>query len=385
MNIPIYPGSSSFIAYSASFSTGSISISPTPFGFYDNDPQFKLDADKVTTLVARRLGYPILNVELQDINFWTAFEESVTTYGNELYSYAVRDNLLTLEGVTTGSTINQALITPNLATVIRMSQQYASEAGVGGNVTYHKGFIPLSSSIQDYDLNTWASSSGISGSIEIKKIYYEGPPVLAGQMTSQNVSGSSSLGIIMNMPTNYLLMPLSLDLAIVQNLEMNNEIRRSNFTFEIINNKLRIFPIPDGSVDNLWFDYILENDRLNNSVVQTPTSITNPSNVPYTNPTYSFINSIGRQWIFEYTLVLCKEMLGYIRGKYDTVMIPGSELKMNQGDLISSATADKTALITRLREYLDDTSKQKLLERRSMESDFRNKEILNVPMTIYIG
>ncbi len=85
MNIPIYPGSSSFIP------------GMTPFGFYDYDTQFQTDADKVTTFCARRLGYPIMEVELQDLNFYAAFEEAITTYGNELYAYQVRDNMLTLD------------------------------------------------------------------------------------------------------------------------------------------------------------------------------------------------------------------------------------------------------------------------------------------------
>ena len=55
--IPIWPGSSSF-------TTGS-----TPFGFYDSDTEFTSSIDKVSSWCARRLGYPIVNVELQDINF----------------------------------------------------------------------------------------------------------------------------------------------------------------------------------------------------------------------------------------------------------------------------------------------------------------------------
>ena len=99
-NIPIWPGSSSFAAVSASYysdpPTGS---SPTSFGFYDNDDIFQGDADKVANFCSRRLGYPIENVELQDLNFWTAFEEATTIYGNELYAYQIRENMLNLEGL----------------------------------------------------------------------------------------------------------------------------------------------------------------------------------------------------------------------------------------------------------------------------------------------
>ena len=131
-NIPIYPGSSSFFPGN------------TPFGFYDNDYQFQVDADKVTTFCARRLGYPIMDVELQDLNFYTAFEEAITTYGNELYAFQVRDNLLNVIGAPTASNMNHAIVTPSMAGVIRLSQQYASEAGTGGNVNWYSGSISMS-------------------------------------------------------------------------------------------------------------------------------------------------------------------------------------------------------------------------------------------------
>ena len=109
------------------------------------------------------------------------------------------------------------------------------------------------------------------------------------------------------------------------------------------------------------------------------------SNVPFNNPTYEQINSIGRSWIFEYTLAIVKETLGYVRGKYSTIPIPGADVTLNQGDLISAATSEKEALITRLREYFDQTSRQSLLERRAAESVARKSELGESPMTIYIG
>ena len=78
-------------------------------------------------------------------------------------------------------------------------------------------------------------------------------------------------------------------------------------------------------------------------------------------------------------------MLGYIRGKYTTVPIPDAEVTLNQSDLLSSATETKNALIERLRTYFDDTSRDKLLERRSLEGDYLEKELNKVPYTIFIG
>jgi hypothetical protein len=183
------------------------------------------------------------------------------------------------------------------------------------------------------------------------------------------------------------MMPVAYDAAVVQGIELSNTIRLSAYTFNIVNNKIKVFPIPsdqDVREGYLFFEYIKVEERLTNGLI-TPGGITNPSNAPYGNPVYSQINSVGRQWIYEYCLALCKEMLGYVRGKYSTVPIPDQNMTLNQADLLAAATAEKTALVERLRGYFDETSKKALLERRSQESDFRRQEINNVPMVIYIG
>ena len=137
--------------------------------------------DKVTTFVSRRLGYPIVEVELQDINFYAAFEEAVTTYGNEIYAYKVRQDYLSLEGGPTGSNFNNTLITPNMGTIVRLSEQYGEGAGTGGNVTWRKGTLDLQANVQNYDLNSWAAESaslGTNDSIEIKRIFYYADPAV---------------------------------------------------------------------------------------------------------------------------------------------------------------------------------------------------------------
>jgi len=378
MNIPIYPGSSSFAP------------GETPFGFYDYDSQFQSDADKVTTFCARRLGYPIMEVELQDLNFYTAFEEAITTYGNELYAFQTRDNLLNVIGASTSSNMNHAIITPSMAGVIRLSQQYAEEAGVGGNINWYSGSIATTASIQDYDLSKWALDNNITGGIEIKRVFYQPPPAV-NQV--YNLSVFSGLGGVPAVgayglfgSTGFLMYPTSLLLQSAQAVEMQNEISLNNYSFELKNNKLRIFPIPTYNDHHIWFQYINIDERNNSVIGQAPGAVTNPSNINFTNPVYSQINSIGRQWIFEYTLALCKEILGYVRGKYQSsIPIPNKEISLNSGDLITAATTEKTALIERLRLYFDDTSNQKLLERKQAETVARQIELQQSPMTIFIG
>jgi len=141
MNIPIYDGNPLW------------SPNATAFGFYNNDIEFQNDCTKVSRFITTRLGYPLMDVELQTSSIFTAFEEAITIYGNELYAYLIRENVLDLTGLPYANLdLTETIISPNFETVIRLSEQYGEEAGVGGNVTWYKGSIPLSSSVQDYDL-----------------------------------------------------------------------------------------------------------------------------------------------------------------------------------------------------------------------------------------
>lgn len=379
-NIPIYPGSSSF------------SASLTPFGWYDDDPIFVTDADKVVKWGARRLGYPIHNVELQDIQFYTAFEEAVNTYGAEVHQYKIRENYHMMEGNSTGSNFNNQIITPNMGNIIRLAQSYGSEAGSGGNVTYYTGSIDLVPFEQDYDLDQWALDNNVSGSIEIKRIFHESPPAIVKYFDPYAGTGTGIQSLMetfgfgsMSPGINFVLMPLNFDLMKMQAIELNDQIRRSGYSFELYNNKLRIFPIPGDGDRKFHFHYIKVDER-NNIIKDDRTNlISNTSEVPYNNIVYTHINSVGRQWIFNYTLCILKEMLAYIRGKYSTVPIPDSEIQLNQNDLLQDARKEKDDLILQLRDTLNETSRRNQLERQSQENDFLKSTLQSVPMPFYIG
>ena len=394
-NIPIWPGSSSFHP------------GDTPFGFYDNDPTFEKDADKVCTFVTRRLGYPLVEIELQAINIYAAFEEAVTVYGNELYAYKIRENYLSLEGAPSSIDIEESIVTPNLGRIIDYSEQYGAEAGTGGNVPWRKMAVPLTASVQDYDLDDLAAQNGFKepNDIEIMRVFYEAPPASAlmassydgfgfglGGTVAAGIDGVGGLGGF-GYGGGYLMMPLNYDMQIIQQIELNDMVRISNYSFEMHDNVLRVFPVPgynsviSGSTGcgNMWVEFMLKSDRSSASIVEASEKIKYVSGVPYKNPTYKEINSVGRSWIFEYTLAICKEMLGYIRGKYETIPIPNAEITLNQADLIAAATKDKEALLASLRAFFDETSREKLLERRTMESNFVMEELDRVPRVIYIG
>lgn len=382
IDIPIWEGTSSF------------SAGQTPFGFYDSDAAFSADADKVAKWCGARLGYPLVDVELQSGSFYAAFEEAITSYGNEIYLWKVRDNYLSMEGNTTSSVLNNVLTVPSLGNTIRISKQYGTEAGSGGTATWYSGSVTLQPNVQEYDMNAWALQNGISSSIEIRRVFYDAPPAIVRYFdpyagTGMGINslmdtfgfGSQSPGI------SFMLMPVSFDVMKMQAIEFNDQIRKSAYSFELINNRLKLFPVPADSA-SLWFQYLKVDER--DSIIsqdagnESGSLITNISNVPYTNPVYSQINTMGRQWIYQYTLATAKEMLGYIRNKYSSVPIPGSEVTLNGATLVDGATKDKEALLTYLRETLDQVSRKAQLERRKDESDNLQQQLNAVPLPIYI-
>jgi len=352
---------------------------------------FQQDADKVADFCTKRMGYPIVDVELQDINFYTAFEEAVTTYGNEVYAFKVRQDYLDVEGSSTGSALNNKLVTPHFGAIVRLSEQYGVEAGTGGNVTWRTGSLTLNAGVQDYDLAHFAADEGISeADLEVKRVFYESPPAIVKYFDPYAGTGTGMMNMMDNFgwgnyspAINFMLMPINYDIAKIQAIELNDQVRKSNYSFELVNNKLRIFPIPLQAC-TLHLQYILKSDRFSSSL-QSGDYVSNVSNVPYENPRYTLINSIGRSWIFEYTLAISKEMLGYVRGKYDSINIPEDKFRLNQDALLASATDDKNKLVEKLKSYLEETSREKLLERRAMESDHKHKELTRVPYVIYIG
>ena len=98
--------------------TATFTPGDTPFGFYDSDITFQTDAQKVAKFVGTRLGYPLMDVELQQQQMFACFEEAITTYGNEVFTYKIRENYLSLEGSSTGSLINTQVVDPTLSRIV---------------------------------------------------------------------------------------------------------------------------------------------------------------------------------------------------------------------------------------------------------------------------
>jgi hypothetical protein len=385
MNEPmIYPGSSSFFP------------GQTPFGIYDNDYIFGCDAPKVSLWCARRLGYPIQNVELLDENFYACFEESISEYGAQVNQFNIRNNLSNVVGNPTGTNYSQKLVQGNnLSTIINISDSYGTLAGVGGNIDIKKGNIDLVTGKQEYDLNELFADVSESGKqIDIVRVYYEATPAINRFFDPYSVSGQGTLNLIdefgfgsFSPAAQFVLMPMYEDMLRIQAIEFNDQFRKSAHTFNIVNNKLQIFPIPSSTtiMKRLFFDYMVREEFTQNSVRVIPNVVSDYSDIKYDFIQYSNINDVGKQWIRKYTLALVKELLGAIREKYSTVPIPGSEISLDGAALRAEAQTEKENLMTQLRENLEEVSRKVQFENRNTEAQQMQEMLQKIPLAIYIG
>ena len=377
----IYPGSSSFFP------------GQTPFEIYDNDYNFQTDAPKVALWCARRLGYPIQNVELIDENFYACLEEATSEYGAQVNQFNIRNNLDTLKGNPKGQNYSQKLVQgSNLPDIIAISDAYGTQAGVGGNTDIKRGSIDLTAGEQNYDLDTLFANVSESGKrIDVVRVFHEPTPAINRFFDPYSVSGQGTLNLIdefgfgsFSPAAQFVLMPIYEDILRIQAIEFNDQIRKSAHSFNIVNNKLQIFPIPNAD-QKLWFEYVVREEFIQNSTSVTSDVVSDYSNVGYDFIPYQSINDVGKQWIRKYTLALAKELLGAIREKYSSVPIPGSEISLDGAALRAEATTEKEALITQLRENLEELSRKNQFEIRNNEANQHQEMLRKVPLAIYIG
>ena len=382
---PIWPGSGSAVSES------------TPFGLYDNDTEFQSEAPQVATWWARRLGYPIIDIELQDTQFYACLEESISEYSAQVNQFNIRDNLLHLKGQSTSSNFTHRRVKPTLSENIFISEEYGSEAQVGGTTDYKRTAVSVNSGSQTYNLNTVIAEASHSGaSIEVKRVHYEARPAVTRYFDPYASTGFGTYNMLdgfgfgsYSPAITFVLQPIYADLLRIQAIEFNDQIRKSAYSFDIKNNQLRVFPIPTES-GSLWVDYVLTSDRDNPlrtrfSGSNDDTVVSDYSNVNYDFMKYSNINDVGKQWIRKYTLALSKELLGIIRSKYGNIPIPNAEVSLDGETLRAEATAEKEQLIEQLRENLEQTSRKALMEAQRDESESQQETLRKVPYPVYIG
>ena len=367
----------------------------TAFGIFDDEASFQSDAPRAAEYVSRRLGYPVVDVELVDKILYTCFEEAVMTYGSQVNQFQAREHMLTLQGMSTINSITQKnIIGSPLPQIIKLSAQYGTEAQSGGNVSVKKGFISASVGTQSYDLKSlWADPYENGKAIEIRRIYHYMPSAVARYYDPFATTGLGLTNLMSEFgfdgyspPVTFVMMPAYEDLLRIQAIEVNDVIRKSQYNFEVSNNVVRFSPIFKHNA-TVWFDYMVVDDKQSTGSAYNSSSniVSDYSNIPYSHIPYTAINSIGRVWIFKYTLALAKETLGDIRSKYENIPIPDAIIKLDGDILRREGKEEKEILVKEIRETLEQTGLQAQMKKQAENAEMMQKIYQKTPFLIYIG
>ena len=381
----------------------------TPYGLYDNDLSFVSESLQVAKFVSRKLGHPVMQLEMDTGSIYACFEEATSDYSLYVNQFNMKNwmwnqigNTDKISGSGYGNDLTHSMGTgsvslpnPNMGAAAFMSEQYGEAVNVGGNSTLYSGSITMEANKQVYEMvddSVLESTIGSTDRMEVQKIFNDGPSAinkfydpLAGTYDQQSMLQSFGMGNA-SPSISFILRPINWDITRAMGIETSDRIRKSNFSFEIVNNRLRIFPIPNSNDagNKLWFQYYKRSDR-----VATPThldgTVTDPSNVPYKFITYEEINAHGRQWIRRYTLALAKELLGIIRSKYASMPLPNGEVTMDGEALKAEGREEQQQLTEELTNFFDSVSlsEQAKIEQETAEAQ---QQVLNkAPLGIYLG
>ena len=381
-------------------------INPTPFGFFDSDSTFQSEADSMVLFVKRKLGDDVLSVELTKKEIWTCFEEACCEYSRLIHEMKITSDLTNVLGMSTGSTdLTNKYAKRTIEYLLRMAEPYATEAYIGGSHNATLGYVELVSGKQDYNIysdikdNTSglgiyeSMPSGSKGKLKIVEIFHFEP--LAAQhflLNASNVTNFLATNFNYESYVNstvFYVLPVFEDILRRGMLEQAFRVRRSNYSYEVLGGNIRIYPVPasDLQTGRMYIKVMKPQSPLN------PTSYTDdsiygisgPNNIPFGNIPFSTVNQPGRQWIRQYTLALCKELLGLIRSKFSSIPIPNADLTLNGADLVSQGREDKDKLTTQMKEFLANLTNQKLLEIDALAAENLNKQLRYIPMPLGKG
>ena len=418
-------------------STGSIAITgngagnPThyPFGIYVDsdsdlyDANFANGASDQVAFTYKKLGGDILDIELTPGNIYASYEESLLEYSYQINIHQAKNVLSDLLGMSTGtfdhdgqmiggdakdSAVNLSFPRFEFNYAKRVAEGIGVKAGVGGNLTMYSASFAITPNVQDYDLQTIISGAstnnvdaatgnpvpfaGLVGNkkVRIERVFYKTPQSMwrfYGYYGGLNVVGNLNHYGQFSDDTTFEIIPAWHNKLQAQSYEDHMWTRMSHYSYELHNNKLRIFPMPDGFVANTWVHFTIEKDGWTEDSDRTfgVDGINNMNTLPFDNVPYQNINAIGKQWIRNYALALSKEVLGQVRGKFGSIPIPGESVTLNASDLLSQAKAEQDALKEELKTILDEMTYKALAEKDATMIEAIDKVQQEVPMLIYQG
>ena len=387
--------------------------SACPIGAYTGSAEFITGAVAQVAYTYKKLGGDILDIELKEENIYANFEEAVLEYSYLVNIHQSKNILGSALGGTTGSFNYRGQIAYgdslsgshpqlkypklNFEIAFKIGDKFATEAGVGGTQTIYSASIDTVSDQQDYDLQAILEAdskySSIVGNkrVKIRNVFYVTPRQMwrfYGYYGGLNVVGDfHSYGQYAD-DSAFQVIPAWQNKIQAISYEDHLYTRTSHYSYEVIDNKLRLYPIPDTvSPEKFWFRFTVDdNDIWEDSDDHGQKGINNMNTIPFENIPYENINSIGHQWIRRFSLALSKETLGQVRGKFGgNVPIPGENVSLNASELLSQAQAEQDKLREELKTQLDEMTYNRLLATDKEMVDNAKSIVAETPLKIFVG
>ena len=362
--------------------------------------------------VYKKLGGDILDIELTEGNVYAAYEEAVLEYSYLINVHQATNMLGDSLGSTTGSFDSKGLIMSGALSssldkdhvALRfpkfdygmsrnISEGVSADIGLGHSVQYSASF-DITQGVQDYDLQSIISTSAkFSGSVGdkrilIKKVYYKTPHAMwrfFGYYGGLNVVGNLSNYGQFSDDSTFQLVPAWQNKSQALAFEDAIYTRMSHYSYELRDNKLRLYPIPyTGGPTKMYVEFSVPADSWDRTDSKTK-GVNNMNTLPIGNLPFVSINSIGKQWIRRFALAICKEMLGQVRSKFGSVPIPGDNVTLNGAALISEGKDEQIKLRDELKTTLAELTYQKIAEQESAMMETAGKTLEKVPYYIYVG
>jgi len=384
-----------------------------PMGVYSSNNTFLSGAAAQIAFVYQRLGGDILDIEIKNEMVYSSYEEACLEYSYLVNLHQAKNSLPSLLGNTTASFNQLGEVTttgltnthvelkyPNFQIQMarKVSKGLETQAGIGGNTTIYSASFNITNGQQQYDLQSLISSS-YSGSINIgnkrivvSKVYFRTAVNIwrfFGYYGALNVIGNLSNYGMFSDNTTFEVVPTWQNKLQAIMYEDSINTRISNYSYDIRNNLLRLYPTPDTfSPSTFWVEFYVPPDGWEEDATKQDgvSGINNMNTLPFANIPYDNINSIGKHWIRRYSLAICKEMLGQVRGKFGgSIPIPGDKLTLNASDLLSQAKEEKQALREELMKILDELTYAKIAEMQSKLVEDSTKALTGIPLSIFVG
>ena len=387
-------------------------LSSLPFGIYTTGSFISGAVDQVA-YTYRKLGGDILDLEIKAENVYANYEEAVLEYSYLVNLHQAKNTLGSTLGNPTGSFDEDGNVISgqsgvelkypkfNFGYAMKVGQQFSHEAGFGGTTPIYSASFDTVNNQQDYNLQTIVSASALAGGVPyenidrtkrivIRDVFYKSPRAMwrfYGYYGGLNVVGNlHSYGQYAD-DSSWQVIPVWQNKLQAMQYEDHLYTRTSHYSYEIINNNLRLFPTPDGTTEKqFWFRFSIRESTWDDEYNDGQDGVNNMNTLPFENIPYESINSIGKQWIRRFCLALSKGTLGQVRSKFgNNVPIPGDNVTLNGADLLSQAKEEQDKLRTELKEQLEAMTYDKLIETDKNIVENTNNIQKFVPTGIFVG